>query len=222
MTGAMGDQATPVEHRLVGRQLDEVQFGHMLRLFFAGGFELQVESGVRLVTGDGDQQVPADVEPGTPGSAAVSGLVGRTVAGTELLSGAETGGLRIDLGDGVELRVAPDTDYEAWNLTGPDRQRAISLPGGEISTWAADPPSRVQWFGSLPAGRAPGDIAGVVRRTIGENGYPVDEAFTRSLRWERTWALRERDLGHDDMEYVEITEAEGDAFVERVRGMLGG
>jgi len=78
----------------------------------------------------------------------------------------------------------------------------------------------VSYFGSVPPGRTRDRPAGVFRRTI-VDGQLVDEAFTRNLRWEYTSALRLRDLGLGDMDYVEITEAEVEAFVQRIRDRLG-
>ena len=49
----------------------------------------------------------------------------------------------------------------------------------------------------------------------------VDEAFTRNLRWEPTTALREHEFGHGNTDYVEITRAEADVFVDRITRKLG-
>lgn len=68
----------------------------------------------------------------------------------------------------------------------------------------------------MPPGRTRDRPAGVFRRTI-VDGLAVDEAFTRNLRWEPTSALRERDLGYSDFDYVPITEAEVATFIERAR-----
>jgi hypothetical protein len=76
--------------------------------------------------------------------------------------------------------------------------------------------SEVSYFGSVPPGRTRDRLGGVFRRSV-VDGQPVDEVFTRRLRWEPTSALRERDLGYGDTEYIEITEADADAFVHRAR-----
>mgnify|MGYP007039430892 CR=1 FL=1 len=88
----------------------------------------------------------------------------------------------------------------------------VKAGGGSV---VADPgSSQFAYFGSLPPGRTRERPAGVFRRAV-VDGQPVDEAFTRNLRWETTSALRERDLGYNEMDYIEITEAEVDAFVQR-------
>ncbi|MEV7024157.1 hypothetical protein [Kitasatospora sp. NPDC093558] len=61
---------------------------------------------------------------------------------------------------------------------------------------------------------------GVMRRRV-VDGIDVDEAFTRDLRWEPTEYLRLYYLGHNDIDHAEITRAEVDAFIERVKQMLG-
>lgn len=48
-----------------------------------------------------------------------------------------------------------------------------------------------------------------------------DEAFTRNLRWEATEYLRRYELGDNDPDHVEITEAEAAAFIERITGLAG-
>ncbi|GGV68396.1 hypothetical protein GCM10010277_77650 [Streptomyces longisporoflavus] len=57
--------------------------------------------------------------------------------------------------------------------------------------------------------------AGIVRRTI-TNGFTTDHAFTRNLRWEPTEYLRRYELGHNDTDHVEISEAEAEAFIARI------
>jgi hypothetical protein len=84
--------------------------------------------------------------------------------------------------------------------------------GGSL---VADPGQAFDYFGSIPPGRTRDRPGGVFRRTT-VDGLLVDEAFIRNLRWEHTSALRERDLGYSDIDYVEITEAEAEAFVRRV------
>jgi hypothetical protein len=55
-----------------------------------------------------------------------------------------------------------------------------------------------------------------MRRRTAE-GRTVDEVFTRSLVWKPTDYFRRYDLGHNDDDHVEITEAEATEFVRRVR-----
>jgi hypothetical protein len=59
-----------------------------------------------------------------------------------------------------------------------------------------------------------------VRRRI-VDGVTCDEGFTRNLRWEPTQYLRRYALGHNDVDHVEISEADAEAFVEAVVRELG-
>jgi hypothetical protein len=75
--------------------------------------------------------------------------------------------------------------------------------------------TRFVYYGALTPGRTGADPAGVVRRSL-VDGHPLDEAFTRSLRWEPTLSLRDEELGRSDVQHVEITEAEAMDFVEKI------
>ncbi len=77
------------------------------------------------------------------------------------------------------------------------------------------------YFGTITPGRTRANPAGVVRRRV-VDGHPIDEAFTRRLRWERTTALIDHRFGHNDVDHVEITEAEAAAFTKRVAAKILG
>jgi hypothetical protein len=62
---------------------------------------------------------------------------------------------------------------------------------------------------------------GIVRRRV-DDDQAYDEAFTRNLRWEPTEYLRLYDLGHNDIDHVEITATEAAAFIEAVTKKLTG
>jgi hypothetical protein len=63
---------------------------------------------------------------------------------------------------------------------------------------------------------------GVFRRTYPEDGGRLDEAFTRNLMWERSWLLVSAERGDLVNEFIEITEAEADQIVERIRSTVTG
>lgn len=62
---------------------------------------------------------------------------------------------------------------------------------------------------------------GVIRRTEDDQGE-YDEAFTRSLTWERTSLLYSYERGDRDSEFYEISEDEATQIVERIRRTVGG
>jgi hypothetical protein len=59
--------------------------------------------------------------------------------------------------------------------------------------------------------------AGVFRRTYFEDGGMEDEAFTRDLEWKRSWLLASAQRGDTENEFIEISKAEADEIVDRIR-----
>jgi hypothetical protein len=59
--------------------------------------------------------------------------------------------------------------------------------------------------------------AGVFRRIYTEDGGRSDEAFTRNLTWEFSPALIAAERGDLQNEFIEISEAEANRIVERIR-----
>jgi hypothetical protein len=64
--------------------------------------------------------------------------------------------------------------------------------------------------------------AGVFRRTYFESGGRRDEAFTRSLVWERSATLVSAERGDLQNRFIEITEDEAIQIVERIRAKVTG
>jgi hypothetical protein len=64
--------------------------------------------------------------------------------------------------------------------------------------------------------------AGVFRRTYFESGGRRDEAFTRSLVWERSATLVSAERGDLQNKFVEITEDEANQIVARIRAEVTG
>ncbi|MFC4908915.1 hypothetical protein [Actinomadura gamaensis] len=63
--------------------------------------------------------------------------------------------------------------------------------------------------------------AGLVRR-IHTVPVPTDEILTRDLTWQPTDFLHRYWLGHNDQDYVEITEAHADAVIDAWRSAANG
>jgi hypothetical protein len=64
--------------------------------------------------------------------------------------------------------------------------------------------------------------AGVFRRIYTEDGGRSDEAFTRNLTWEFSPALIAAERGDLQNEFIEISEAEANRIVERIRTEVTG
>jgi hypothetical protein len=45
------------------------------------------------------------------------------------------GVLEVVLQGGAALRVPPSTEFEAWNIVGPDDMRLVARPGGDLAVW---------------------------------------------------------------------------------------
>ena len=64
--------------------------------------------------------------------------------------------------------------------------------------------------------------AGVFRRIYTEDGGRSDEAFTRNLTWEFSPALISAERGDLQNEFIEISEAEANQIVQRIRAKVTG
>ncbi|GAA1919177.1 hypothetical protein [Streptantibioticus ferralitis] len=82
------------------------------------------------------------------------------------------------------------------------------------------PQEKVTYYAKIGEGYSRGNPRGIVRRRVAD-GVEYDEAFTRNLRWEPTEYLRLYELGHNEVDHVEITESEANAFVEAVTREIG-
>jgi len=64
--------------------------------------------------------------------------------------------------------------------------------------------------------------AGVLRRVYFESGGRRDEAFSRDLVWKHTTLLVSAERGDLQNQFIEITEAEANQIVERIRARVTG
>jgi len=64
--------------------------------------------------------------------------------------------------------------------------------------------------------------AGVLRRIYFESGGRRDEAFSQDLTWERTSLLVSSERGDLQYAFIEITEAEANQVVARIRAEVTG
>ncbi|WP_413799199.1 DUF6188 family protein [Streptomyces iranensis] len=94
-------------------------------------YEVRVETDASIQAPGGDLVL---FDPESPGAAAAQlvSLVHDTVTSAEVGS---AGDLLISFGSGAELAVAPDSDYEAWGIVGPNGSRMVCMTDGEIARW---------------------------------------------------------------------------------------
>jgi hypothetical protein len=83
-------------------------------------------------------------------------------------------------------------------------------------------PDKVTYFAVVDELGSRERPAGVFRRIYTEDGGRSDEAFTRNLIWEFSPLLISAERGDLQNDFIEITEAEADQIVERIRTKVTG
>lgn len=116
--------------------INEISWKVPLELRTGGGWTLDIESEVAMTDVEGDRFEFSGDDRAAP-RVLKPELSGRIIE--EAVVGAPTG-LRLDFTGGVQLTAPSAPDFEAWRLTGPDGQRIVCLPGGEVSVQAGRRP----------------------------------------------------------------------------------
>ena len=80
-------------------------------------------------------------------------------------------------------------------------------------------PTKITYFAFVNEFSSKERPGGVVRRTQDDEGE-YDEAFTRSLVWERTPLLYSFERGNRDSVFYEVTADEANQIVERIRRIV--
>ncbi|MER6022514.1 hypothetical protein [Streptomyces anulatus] len=86
---------------------------------------------------------------------------------------------------------------------------------------ALDGEGESTYFAKISDGYPRHSPRGIVRRRV-DDDQTHDKAFTRNLRWEPTEYLKLYDLGHNDIDHVQITEIEAATFIETLTEKLAG
>lgn len=114
---------------LAGESLEAVACETILELRTDGGWYVTIENDYSLS------------RPGQPTLDTAAGEEDQIVAvlessvGLPVRANASTsGGLTLTVGDAT-IRVAAAPTFESWSMVGPDQQRVVSTPGGELVTW---------------------------------------------------------------------------------------
>ncbi|MGP3944072.1 DUF6188 family protein [Streptomyces sp. 6N106] len=117
---------------LRGQSVTHICFDAALTLLTSEDYEVRVETDASVQAPGGDLVLFDPESPGATAARLVS-LVHDTVISAKARS---NGDLLISFGSGAELAVAPNSDYEAWGLVGPNGSRVVCMPGGEIARWS--------------------------------------------------------------------------------------
>ncbi|MCX5109218.1 hypothetical protein OOK13_11880 [Streptomyces sp. NBC_00378] len=99
----------------------------------------------------------------------------------------------------------------------------LALAPSTLDTLDAGAAGRISYFAKISEGYPRSSPRGILRRRlVGREAQTHDEAFTRNLRWEPTEYLRLYELGHNDIDHVQISEREAAAFIESTTKKLTG
>lgn len=122
---------------LVQGEITQCTFGHQFGIaIYTPRFYLNVEIesvAVIRLPGSGHS---VEVDPRTKDPMAMAPALKLLHVSADRLEASRNGRLTVALGEGGLVEVAPDDDYEAWNVTGPEGLRLVSMPGGEVAVWA--------------------------------------------------------------------------------------
>jgi Family of unknown function (DUF6188) len=121
-----------MELGLQGQTVTDEQFGYSVSLHTSGGYEVQIEVGFSLCTaGERIDVTPAPESESSQLQALLQHTITAAVA-------EGSGALSMKFDNGVSLHVEPDEDFEAWTIAGPQGQKVVCEPGGEIAVWGAE------------------------------------------------------------------------------------
>jgi hypothetical protein len=101
-----------------------MEFGEGELLRIEGGFILQSTARRHALSAERAEEL---------GPALV--VVGKTISWS---SASEGGELDVHFVDGTNLRVSPDSQYEAWEVVGKGGFRVVCMPGGELAIWRGE------------------------------------------------------------------------------------
>ena len=124
-----------VDLGLSGKRLQSTTREYTLVLQLSDGHFIVVSSPL-VVEFDATRTCLSPEEDSDDAFEPIRRLIGHTVA-TAIADA--TGVLDVTFEGGARLHVEPDPAYEAWNVSGPNGALVVSMPGGELAVWRADP-----------------------------------------------------------------------------------
>lgn len=123
-------------HDLTGQTITKVVGNGQLSIHTDAGWVISIESNIVYEAADGTTTELVGDEAGAAESLAPA-LVGHIIQSSQL---SQTGGFTMTIVPNMRLSALPDDDFEAWNIVGPEGQRTVSMPGGELAVWDATAP----------------------------------------------------------------------------------
>ncbi|WP_032918162.1 DUF6188 family protein [Streptomyces rimosus] len=118
---------------LRGLTVTKICVDHQLSFLMGTDFRVVLEGPCRLSHGAAGGKGPhAVLVPERQDVADALALFGAEVVSAVAF---KTGSLRLVFDNGLHLDCQADSSFEAWQLTGPEGRRFVSLPGGELAVW---------------------------------------------------------------------------------------
>lgn len=114
---------------LAGENLEAVACETILELRTDGGWYVTIENDHSLAR---PGQPALDTAAGEEDE--IVGLLESSVGLPMRASASTSGGLTLAIGDAT-IHVAAAPNFESWSMVGPEQQRVVSTPGGELMTW---------------------------------------------------------------------------------------
>lgn len=119
---------------LIGHSISRVAFDYAVTLLTDGESELRIEAAFSIASGD-DAQVVVEPSAAAEHAAVLIRLLGCQV---EDANAGSDGSLRLSFSGGRSIEVKPHPKFEAWTFAGANGAKAISTPGGGLSTWGLE------------------------------------------------------------------------------------
>jgi Family of unknown function (DUF6188) len=127
---------------LVGRVIEEVRYGHGLRIVFELGDRVEpalyADVGRFRFTDAGGNEHEVDTDD------PVSVGVALAMVGQKVVKAGSDGraALELELSDGSSLQCEPDERFEAWQVVGGSPEcLVVCLPAGELAVWDSRTPA---------------------------------------------------------------------------------
>lgn len=117
---------------LVGQIINTISFNYQVRLLTDARWEIQIGSNAIL---GGQDPTSFDAELASPVAGRLVGLRDARINHARL--DESRGTVLLEFSNGESLRLEPDDQFEGWELTGPNREKIVCLPGGDLAVWGA-------------------------------------------------------------------------------------
>ena len=115
-----------------GQSIDRILFDNVIELRLSKSASIAITGSFEYTDPTGKLSV-LSIEQGATSCATVLESLGKVIASGVV---TEEGGLDVRFHDRSSFYIAPDNDFEAWEVNGdPCASKIISMPGGKLAIW---------------------------------------------------------------------------------------